>query len=230
MTETTMHYPQGATPEDIWILLREAAAIQKETKLQMQETDRQIQETAKQIKETDKQVKEQMKETDKQMKETARQMKETDKQMKETDKKIGALYNRFGELAEHLVIPNIKEKFKPLGFNFEEVSQNKQISNAAGNHITEIDILLENGDTVIAVEVKAKPNQKDVQEHIKRMDVLRRRADDRQDKRKFQGAIAGAIMSDAVRNNILKNGFYVIEQTGDTVKINIPEGFKPRQW
>ena len=226
MTETTMHYPQGATPEDIWILLREAAAIQKETKLQMQETDRQMQETDRRMQETDRQ----MQETARQIKETDKQIKETDKQMKETDKKIGALYNRFGELAEHLVIPNIKEKFKPLGFNFEEVSQNKQISNAAGNHITEIDILLENGDTVIAVEVKAKPNQKDVQEHIKRMDVLRRRADDRQDKRKFQGAIAGAIMSDAVRNNILKNGFYVIEQTGDTVKINIPEGFKPRQW
>ena len=90
--------------------------------------------------------------------------------------------------------------------------------------------LLENGDTVMVVEVKAKPNQKDVKDHIDRMEILRQRADVRQDKRTFQGAIAGAIMSNEIRKHILKNGFYVIEQTGDTVKINIPEGFKPRQW
>ena len=29
---------------------------------------------------------------------------------------------------------------------------------------------------------------------------------------------------------ILKNGFYLIEQTGDTVKITMPEGFTPRDW
>ena len=90
--------------------------------------------------------------------------------------------------------------------------------------------MLENGDIVMAVEIKAKPLYKDVDNHINRMEVLRRRADARNDMRKFRGAIAGAIMSDEVRKHILKNGFYVIEQTGDTVKITIPEGFTPREW
>ena len=90
--------------------------------------------------------------------------------------------------------------------------------------------MLENGDVVIAVEVKAKPSQNDVDDHLGRMEILRRRADARDDRRKFQGAIAGAIMSDAVRNYAHKTGFYVIEQTGDTVKISIPEGFTPRKW
>ena len=66
--------------------------------------------------------------------------------------------------------------------------------------------------------------------HISRMEVLRRRADMRKDNRKFRGAIAGAIMNKEVRNYAHKTGFYVIEQTGDTVKINIPKGFTPRQW
>jgi len=163
-------------------------------------------------------------------KEARVQMQETRLQMKETDRRIGELSNRFGELAEHLVAPNIREKFNALGFTFEEVSQDKQITDAAGKHVAEIDILLENSDTVMVVEVKAKPNQKDVKEHISRMEVLRRRADARRDTREFHGAIAGAIMSNEVRNHILKNGFYVIEQTGDTVKITIPKGFKPRRW
>jgi hypothetical protein len=38
------------------------------------------------------------------------------------------------------------------------------------------------------------------------------------------------VISEAVRRYILKKGFYVIEQTGDTVQINIPPGFKAREW
>jgi len=216
MPETAMQYPPSATPEEVWALLRESAAIQAETKLQMQETDRRIQELV-----------ESQKETALRMKETDRRMQETDRRMKETDKKFGDLSNRFGELAEHLVAPSIKEKFNALGFTFKKVSQNIQITNASGSLTAEIDILLENGDTVIAVEVKAKPKQSDIDDHIKRLELLR--AEDDQRKR-FHGAIAGAIMSNELRNYILKNGFYPIEQSGDTVKINVPEGFKPRQW
>ena len=168
-------------------------------------------------------------ETDRRMKETDRRMKETDRQMKETDRQIGKLGNRFGELVEHLVAPSIMEKFNALNFNFENISQNHKIMEK-GQFLAEIDILLENGDTVIAVEVKSKPLQNDVDEHVTRMEILRRRADIRQDRRKFQGAIAGAIMNEPVRAYAHKTGFYVIEQTGDTVTINIPEGFTPRQW
>ncbi|MCL2231744.1 MAG: hypothetical protein FWB99_01545 [Treponema sp.] len=164
------------------------------------------------------------------LREVADRQREVKKQMKETDRRIGELSNRFGELAEHLVAPSIREKFNELGFTFGEVSRDKEIVDAAGNHVAEVDILLENGDTVMVVEVKAKPNQKDVKEHINRMEILRRRADARRDTREFQGAIAGAIMSNEVRSHILKNGFYVIEQTGDTVQITMPEGFKPRRW
>ena len=198
-------YPRGVTPDEVWALLREIAERQSET-------DRQIKETREQMQETD------------------RRMKETDKRMKETDKRIGELSNRFGELAEHLVAPSIMEKFNELGFTFENISQNHRISDSSGRFLAEIDILLENGDTVIAVEVKSKPNQKDVDDHVNRMEVLRRRANARNDTRKFQGAIAGAIVSDEVRNYAHKTGFYMIEQTGDTVKINIPKDFKPREW
>ena len=90
--------------------------------------------------------------------------------------------------------------------------------------------MLENGDIVIAVEVKSKPDQDDVKEHVRRMEILRQVADLRGDNRKYRGAIAGAIMSDGIRKNILNNGFYLIEQTGDTVKLTIPEGFVPREW
>jgi hypothetical protein len=37
-------------------------------------------------------------------------------------------------------------------------------------------------------------------------------------------------MKNEVRDYAHKTGFYVIEQTGDTVMINIPPDFKPREW
>jgi hypothetical protein len=176
-------------------------------------------------------LRESQKETDRQMKETDRQMKETDRQMKETDRKIGELGNRFGELAEHLVAPGIMDKFNERGFNFTRCSNDVIIKEPGNpNAIAEVDIMLENGETVIAVEVKAKAKQADIDKHIKRMELLRRIADQRMDTRKYQGAVAVAILSQEMRDSILQNGFYTIEQTGDTVKLTNPEGFIPREW
>ena len=208
-------------------------AMFQETDRKFQETDRQFQETREQMKETDRKFQEtdrKFQETREQMKDTDRRLKETDRIVKENAQQIGKLGNRFGEMVEHLVSPGIKNKFNELGFSFEQVSENIRISDAKGCSIAEIDLLLENGDTVMAVEVKAKPVQKDVDDHVNRMEILRSRADARNDKRRFQGAIAGAIMHEAVKNYAHKTGFYIIEQTGDAVRIAIPKGFKPREW
>jgi hypothetical protein len=203
---------EGLTFEKVWAALMENREQMKETDRRMQETDWQ------------------MKETDRRMQETDRQMKEAAQRMKETDKLIGKLGSRFGEMIEHLVVPNITNKFNALGFNFNHVSENHKINDEAGHCLAEIDILLENGETVMAVEVKSKPNQNDINEHIKRMEILRNKADTRNDKRKFQGAVAGAIVDENVRSFAYQKGFYVIVQSGDTVKIDIPDGFNPREW
>jgi hypothetical protein len=159
------------------------------------------------------------------------QMQETDRRMKETDRQIGRLGNRFGELIEHLVTPNIMEKFNEIGFHFDSTTGRREIKDKNNpNMYAEIDIMLENGDIAIAVEVKAKPDRRDVEDHVKRMGVLRWYADRHGDARKYLGAIAGGIISQDIRDYILENGFYLIEQTGDTVKLTIPEGFTPREW
>ena len=177
--------------------------------------------------ETDKKFQE----TDRMIKESAERQKETDRMMKETTQRIGELGSRFGELAAHLVAPNIMNKFNELDFNFTKCGTSVIIKEPGNlNPIAEVDIMLENGDVVIAVEVKAKPRKDDITDHIERMDRLRRTANLRQDNRRYQGAIAGAIMGNEIRSNILKQGFYLIEQTGDTVQISIPSGFKPREW
>jgi hypothetical protein len=225
---------EGLTFEKVWAMFQETAERQRETDRQMKETDLQFKETKELMKESA----ERQKETDLKFKETAERMRETDlkfketaERMRETDRRIGELGNRFGELAEHLVAPGIMDKFNELGFHFTQVSKDFSTRDPQSREtIAEVDIMLENGDIVIAVEVKSKPKKSDADEHVRRMEKLRYAADLRKDKRRYRGALAGAIMSTGVREHALKLGLYVIEQTGDTVKIVIPRGFKPCEW
>jgi hypothetical protein len=207
---------RGAAFEDAWTMFKETERLIKEMGL---ETDRRMQETDRR-----------MQETDRRMQETDRQMQETDRRMQETDRKIGKLSGRLGEIIEHLMSPKLHEKFEDLGYRFNHTSRNHEIKGADKKRLTEVDILLENGDYALAVEVKTRLSTEDVKDHVKRMEILRRVADDHGDGRKYLGAVAGAVIDGEVSAYALRNGFFVIIPSGETVDIETPEGFKPRIW
>jgi hypothetical protein len=140
------------------------------------------------------------------------------------------LGGHFGKLVEHLVAPGIVKKFNALGYGFTRCSSSALFEDESLNLAMEIDLFLENGDCAIAVEVKANLKTDDVKDHINRMKKLQRYAEAHKDSRKFYGAVAGAIIPKEVREFALKNGFYVIAQSGDTMIIDVPDGFKPKTW
>ncbi|MDR0586368.1 MAG: hypothetical protein LBG26_03925 [Treponema sp.] len=193
----------------------------------IQATNEQLRETDRIVRETDRIVKEnaiQMKETDK-------QMKETYKQMKETDKRVGEITNRFGEMVEYMVVPNLVAKFRELNFEFEKTHRDTVIASKEHNIYTEVDAFLENGDKVMIVEIKNKPSVDDIDDHVKRMEKLRAYADLHNDRRTYLGAIAGVVFNDSEKTYALKNGFYVIEPSGDTFTITEPAGkYHPHEW
>jgi hypothetical protein len=189
-----------------------------------------FQETDRKMQETDRKMRESREIAEREMRELRESMRETDRVVKETSRTVGDLGNKFGELAEHLVLPNIEEKFNALGYNFARTGPNIRFRDKGGKILTEVDALLENGNFVMAVEVKAQPTEEHFKEHVQRMEILRRYADAHGDGRKHIGAIAGAIMNEQVKRYAIKSGFYVIEQSGDTVRIDAPEGFRPREW
>jgi len=170
-------------------------------------------------------------ETDRKMWETDQRFKKTEAFLKDIGRQIGGLNNSFGELAEHLVAPGIAEKFNELGHHFDGIAEGGyRIFGEKGKVIAEIDLLLENGDCLMAVEVKAKPKMKDIEHHIKRLEILREHRDKKHDSRKIYGAIAGAVFGTEEKEASIAAGFYVIEQSGDTMKIDIPDGFVPSEW
>jgi hypothetical protein len=224
MAMENIREPQmGLTFEKVW------ASIQ-ETDRQIKEASREAERRYKELELLFKETALQQKETDRQLKEVALRQEETARQFKETDRKIGKLGNRVGELVEHLMSPNILEKFRKRGFSFGKASPNVVFTDSHNNTIAEVDILLENGDVALAVEVKTKLTTENVVDHIERMEKLRRYADGHGDSRRLIGAVAGAIISAEAKPFAIKNGFYVIEQTGDTAVISVPDDFVPKEW
>ena len=133
-------------------------------------------------------------------------------------------------MVEHLVAPSITERFNELGFHFHDISEVRKFLDEKGKVRAEVDILLENSDSIVAVEVKAKPAVDDVKDHIKRLEILRDHWNKHNDKRKIFGAMAGAIFRKPAKQAAIKAGFYVLDQSGDTMKMDIPDGFVPRRW
>jgi hypothetical protein len=161
--------------------------------------------------------------------ETARRQKETELIVKNNAVIIGKLGNRFGEMVEHMVVPNLLTKFHDLGFVFEKAYQNTTINDRKHNIFAEVDITLENGDKVMIVEVKTKPSAEDIADHVKRMEKVKAHAGFHGDKRKFLGAVAGMVMMPDVKEYALGQGFYVMEPSGETFNITPPMG-QPKEW
>jgi hypothetical protein len=161
--------------------------------------------------------------------EIAQAHKETEKAHKETEKALGRLSNRLGDMAEYTLLPNLPEKFKKFDFTFQVINRNRKIADDEHGIHAEIDAFLENSNQAMAVEVKLTLKPEDVDEHVKRMEKIRQYADLHNDKRQFFGAIAAAVIDEDANRYTLTQGFYIIEPSGEDVKI-IPPVSKPKVW
>ena len=95
----------------------------------------------------------------------------------------------------------------------------------------EVDVFMENGDCAVAVEIKTRLKMEYVDAHLKRIEIVRQYMDERGDKRKLFGAVAGGSVPEEVVKSAQEQGLYVILQNGDSVSIaDAPQGFKAREW
>jgi len=200
-----------------------------------QETDRQMKETALQIKESDRLMKECAAEFERVMKErsaeTERLMKERSAEtatvIKNLSKRLGDIGNRLGEFVEHMVSPAVVRLFQARGIEVHEVYPGVEAKR--GGEAIEIDLLVVNDGTLVAVECKSKLTQEHVDQHLSRMEKLKRLLPLYKSHQAL-GAVAAMVMSDVVKDYALGHGLFVLRQNGDSIEIGNPEGFTPRVW
>jgi len=165
--------------------------------------------------------------------EIGRKQEKTDRQLKATSKKISALGSRIGEIIERMVSGNIVAKFRTFDYDVTEFSRNKIFENKKLGIRGEIDLFLEDGCVAILIEVKTTLETADVRKHIERLEKYRRYVDAKggSDKRRFIGAVAGAVVTGEAAEFAQQNGLYVIVQSGKAVEIvTPPEGFTAKEW
>jgi hypothetical protein len=145
---------------------------------------------------------------------------------------VGGLNRSLGELIETLIAAKLWEKFDGYPYNLKRAYQRVPLYDEKNFIKTDIDILLSDTEWVMAVEVKRALDKKDeVDEHVKRMSLIRKYPPAETKGKKLIGAMAGGVVDSDVRDYAHKAGFFVLELTGESVTlIKPPENFKAKEW
>jgi len=147
----------------------------------------------------------------------------------ETREQIERSGDRLGQLVAAMVEGGILRLYKNLGYDFDVCNRNYNFGNKALDIYGEVDLFLENGDVALLVEVKTKLSIDDVKEHQERLEKFRLVADVKNDKRQFIVAVGGGVIQKNVRDFALKQGMFVVQQSGENVEVLAPKG-KPKVW
>lgn len=213
------------TYEQVLALFAETQSLFAETKNLIAETGKQQALTDAQLAKTD----EQLAKTDAQLAKTSAEVAKTDRQLKLLAKQVADVTDTMGRFAEEQVRPRILDLFRAKGIELEEVYPRVSVKKD-GVSLVEIDLLLVNTIYSVVVEVKNTLRQRDIDDHIERLEKLQKAPSRTIKGTTMYGAIAGMIISEEVEKYAIKKGLYVIKPKGDNVEICNNDGFVPQTW
>jgi hypothetical protein len=197
--------------DSVWRALQELVAASKETDRKFQETRLMFQETDRKFQETD------------------RKFQETERMIKATNKQLGAQGNRLGEFVQEMVRPAVVGLFRARNIPVHQVVPNITAFDDNGQFRSEIDLLVVNSETAIAVECKSHLSQADVDEHLERLAIFKD-CFPQYSALTILGAVAAMVMSAEVGRYAYRKGLFVLAQSGEMMEIRNGEGFVPAQW
>lgn len=207
----------SAAADEIWAILHGIAQSQKEAS----------EERERILKELSEERERGLKELSENRKETEHELKLLSEEVKSVSKSVGRLSNRLGEFVEEAVRPSAVRLFRERGIDVHEVHQN--ISAKRDGEALEIDLLVVNNNDVIVIECKSNLGIDDVNEHLERLEKVKRMLPDHKNKR-ISGAVAGMVIPGNVAVYAIKKGLYVIGQNGDHLELQNETGFSARIW
>jgi hypothetical protein len=174
----------------------------------------------------------QVEKTQAQVEKTSVEVEAMAKKVDKVSENVGGLNRSMGELIETLIAARLWEKFDAYPYDLKRAYQRIPLYDENNRVLSDIDILLTNGEYVMAVEVKRELNREDdVDHHLKRMELILKYPPDQCKGKKIVGAMAGGVVDADVQEYAHRAGFFVLELTGDSVRLaQPPEDFIARQW
>ena len=219
-TATYPHNEPAPTLDEVWRLFRENA-------IQMRETERMLRESSQETDRRFQEAERRSQEAERRSQETDRILRETDRKIAQVSKNIDKLGNRLGEFVEYAVRPAAVRLFQERGIAVHEVHAN--VSTQRGTEGLEIDLLVVNDTDLIAIECKSHLSKDYVDDHLKRLERIKRLLLAYADKR-ILGAVAGMVIPAQVAIYAHRQGLFVIGQNGEQLEIRNDSNFKPKAW
>jgi hypothetical protein len=230
---------QPLTFERVWEMIQETDKQIKETNKQFQETKQMLREQSKEFdrwlkeksKENDRLLQEQSMETEKWMKEQSvkadRHFKETERIVRNVSKNLGGIGNNIGEATEEYFRGAFKRKRVFAGVKIKFVGRlNKQLETIGG----EYDVVLFGEDTLVIVEVKHKLTRDDVSWFVNKSLKDFKTLFPEYAGFKVLGAVAAMTAQKTAIKLAIKDGLFVVTQSGQKISVLNPGDFDPREF
>ena len=152
--------------------------------------------------------------TDEQMKRTDEQMKRTDEKLERSGTMLGNISRNQGDVAEEFFYQSLIEDNRLGSISFDDITKNMQ--KHKGNLQEEYDLFMTNGDSIAIVEVKYKAHVNDVKKLERKFNNFKKLFPIYKDY-KLYGALAAFHMNDDAKREVLNQGYFALQRTGDIV-------------
>ena len=203
------------TDQELKDLVASLAIGNRELREAQQETAKQMKETDEQIKETDEQMKEAFSELRLSQAQTNMQVKDMTITLKNLGINVDGINKTTGLEAEEFFYTSI-DKMKILNcIQFDSIAPNLTVKKDGRVH--EVDIFLENGNSVGIIEVKNKVKEQHLEQLQKIVDNFYFFHPAFKDY-KIIPAIAGKVFPKHIQKKALDSGFVVITQVGKHIE------------
>lgn len=157
----------------------------------------------------------------------AKSSAKTDAEAQRMLRKLADLGDRIGEFAESMVIPGVQRLLAERGIEVHGISP--RAFRRFDGQSAEFDAVIVNDRYVAVVEVKSRLKSADVAEHVSRMDNFKKFFPEFRDRRGI-GVVAGMLIDEEAGKFAYREGLFVLEQSGETIRIRNDAKFRPKEW
>jgi hypothetical protein len=164
--------------------------------------------------ESDKKIKENNEKLTQEISRVSREVEKVNKELsieiEKVSTSVGRLSNRLGQFIEEMVYPAAVRLFQERGIDIHEVYRG--VEGKRNGEGIEIDLLVVNDGDVVAIECKSNLSIDDINEHLERLEKLKRVMPAYLNKN-LMGAVTGMVIPENVAQYAYKKGLFVISQT-----------------
>jgi hypothetical protein len=166
-------------------------------------------------------------EADRRAAEADRSMEELRQIVANASREVGRLGDRWGTFVENLVEPAVLRLFQERGIDIQTTYRRAKSTRPQAS--MEIDILAVDGDVAVAIEVKSRLAQQDVDDFCEKLQKFKQ-AFPEHSSHQVYGAVAAIEFVQEVDRYAYRKGLFIIRQCGDSVELANDRSFQPRAW